>query len=73
MRKFSNVSRCYYSPIRKKSSRIDWNKQMLYEKLYPGKIFYKEDHVFIRSSSGGTFQKANIRADKSASSEYSDR
>lgn len=30
---------------------------MLYEKLYPGKIFYKEDHVLIRSSSGGTFKK----------------
>lgn len=57
MRKFSNVSRCCYSPIRKKSSRIDWNKQMLYEKLYPGRIFYKEDHVLIRSSSGETFKK----------------
>lgn len=57
MRKFSNVSRCCYSPIRKKSSRIDWHKQMLYEKLYPGKIFYKEDHVLIRSSSGRAFKK----------------
>lgn len=56
MKKYANVSSCTYSPITKKSSQIDWNKQMLYDKLYPGRIFYKEDDVLIRTGTGHQFK-----------------
>ena len=56
MKRFSNVSYCNYSPMRKQSSEIDWNKQMLYDKLYPGKVFYKEKDVLIRSNNGSLFK-----------------
>lgn len=57
MRRFSNVSTYLYSPISKQSSRIDWNKQLLYDKVYPGKIFYEKDNVLIRSCTGSLFKK----------------
>lgn len=56
MKKYANVSSCTYSPITKKSSQIDWDKQMLYDKLYPGRIFYKEDHILIRTGTGHQFK-----------------
>lgn len=60
MKKYNNIVQYAFSPYKKKTSKIDWNKQMLQGALYPGKVFYNEESPMIRTNVGNCFKKLSI-------------
>lgn len=60
MKKYNNIVQYVFSPYKKKTSKIDWNKQMLQGALYPGKVFYNEESPMIRTNVGNCFKKLSI-------------
>lgn len=60
MKKYNNIVQYVFSSYKKKTSKIDWNKQMLQGALYPGKVFYNEESPMIRTNVGNCFKKLSI-------------
>lgn len=60
MKKYNNIVQYVFSPYKKKTSKIDWNKQMLQGALYPGKVFYNEESPMIRTNVSNCFKKLSI-------------
>lgn len=60
MKKYNNIVQYAFSTYKKKTSKIDWNKQMLQGALYPGKVFYNEESPMIRTNVGNCFKKLSI-------------
>lgn len=60
MKKYNNIVQYIYAPYRKKTSKINWNKQILQGNLYPGKVFYKEENPMIRTNIGNYYKKLSI-------------
>lgn len=60
MKKYNNIVQYVFSPYKKKTPKIDWNKQMLQGALYPGKVFYNEESPMIRTNVGNCFKKLSI-------------
>lgn len=60
MKKYNNIVQYVYSPYKKKTSKIDWNKQMLQGTQYPGKVFYKEESPMIRTNIANRFKKLSV-------------
>lgn len=60
MKKYNNIVQYVYSPYKKKTSKIDWNKQMLQGNLHPGKVFYKEESPMIRTNIANCFKKLSV-------------
>lgn len=60
MKRYANASVITYSTEKKYSHHIDWNKQMVYGTVYPGKIFYKKEQVLKRMNSKRLFKNLSM-------------
>lgn len=58
MKKHSNVATFYHGHPRN-SSKVDWNKQMVFGAIYPGKVYYEQTSVYLRENKKNVFSSLN--------------